>query len=279
MSGGKSPNTSEKGHRLVPALRRYGVSGKIALRNLTAYPAEFFSPVLTYSIFVFVFGRLYAAAVPAGGDLAGYSQRDLVYYFAVAELGVFGLGRLFSTLSEEVKSGQVAYALTRPFDLIRYQCSIMLGPAFAQTAMLAVAGFGLAALSAGLPAGIDPLQAAALVVSLVLAGVLNFLLQTSLALTAFWFEENQAFFWIYQKFGLIIGTLMPLEFLPDSLSRLAILTPFAYIGYAPARIAVKFDGAESLRLLAGQALWILAAAVLVRLVFAIGRRKIAANGG
>jgi ABC-2 type transport system permease protein len=118
-----------------------------------------------------------------------------------------------------------------------------------------------------------------LVVSLLLAGALNYFLQMTIAMTAFWLEENEAFYWIFQKLSLVVGTLIPIEFLPEQAARLAVWTPFPYLSYAPARIMVAFSPAEALSLVARQALWVIVALVLARVVFAAGSRRLSVNGG
>lgn len=267
--------------RILSAIRKYLTTARVSLFNSLAYPAEFFAPLPTFCVLVFVFTRLYGAALPEGGDanIEGYTSKDLLYYFVIAELCVFGLGRMFTELSEEVKSGQIAYLLTRPFDFIRYQAAMLLGPSLAQVALLGAVGFLMGLLLAGPPLGLGLLQICFLVLSLGLSALIVFEIQICLAMLAFWFEENQAFYWIYQKFALLLGTLMPLEFLPPLARNLAQWTPFPSITYAPARIGVKFNIQEALQLMGFQILWILIIGLMARTVFSIGRRKIASNGG
>jgi ABC-2 type transport system permease protein len=98
-------------------------------------------------------------------------------------------------------------------------------------------------------------------------------------MTAFWLEENAAIFWIFQKLALVVGTFLPLEFLPRTVQAVARWTPFPYLSWASARIAVAWSAPEALFLLAEQGAWVLAAALLCRAIFAAGRGKITVNGG
>ncbi|GAB6088975.1 ABC transporter permease [Spirochaeta dissipatitropha] len=258
---------------------KYLTAGRISMRNQLIYPAEYFSSLFTYLLFIFVFSQLYRAAVPEGGTIAGYSRNALMYYFVIAELVLFGFGRMFSQLADEVKTGQIAYILLRPFDFLRYQAAVMIVPVLPLIAVLAGSGFLLVFIQSGAPAVVQPIQAAAVLLSLLLSGLLSYYIQMILALTAFWFEENTAFFWIYQKLALVIGTLMPIEFLPDGLRRMSLLTPFPYLGYAPARIFTVYEPAQVLSLIGGQLAWTCVAALLSRYIYVTGCRKIAANGG
>ena len=62
-------------------------------------------------------------------------------------------------------------------------------------------------------------------------------------------------------------------------ARIARLTPFPSLSYAPARIAVAWSGSEGLGLLAGQLAWLAAAAALCLAVYARGRAKLTSQGG
>lgn len=265
--------------RLSAALRKYSTAGLVSMRSRLAYPAAFAGSLLTYGLFVFVFSRIWATIYAGRAEIAGYDRAMMVWYFIVAEISVFGFGRFYYSLSEDMKSGQVAYLLARPYGFTAYHFSQALGPALADCLVLAAEGALLGRILAGpFPVASIP-QAAALVLSLLLAGSLQFFLQFSIAMTAFWIEENAAIFWIFQKLALVVGTFLPLEFLPGAVAAAAKWTPFPYLSWASARIAVAWDPGEGLRLLALQAAWTAAAALLCRGVFEAGRGKITVNGG
>ena len=271
--------------------RKYRVAASVSLRNRLAYLGNFASSLATYALFIFVFSRIWTAVfsgaaagsapAPASGHrtIAGYDRAMCIWYFIVAEVPMFGFGHFFYTLAQDMKSGQVAYLLGRPYSFVGYHYAGSMGSAVLESALLLVVGLILGSVFAGpIPLG-SLAQAGAILLSLLLAGSLQFLLQFAIAMTAFWFEENTAFFWIFQKIALVVGTLLPLEFLPDAAQRVAWWTPFPLLAYAPARIAVAFAPATALRLLLLQAVWVSIAAVTCRLVFSVGRAKITSQGG
>ena len=275
--------------RFRARFRCYSVAASTAIRERLAYAGNFHGAMLTYGLFVFIFSRVWAGAYATQSTIAGYTMAMAVWYFVIAEVPSFGLGRFFVSLSQDLKNGQVAYQLSRPYDFIYYHYAERFGGSLADAAVIMVEGLLIGVLLLGGVPAIDPAQgsglgveagrAALLVLSLLLAGTLGFFLQFSLAMTAFWLEENEAFFWIYQKLMLIIGTLIPLEFLPGKVAALAIWTPFPYLSYAPARIFVAFSWAEAGSLIARQLIWLLVAVLLAKAVFALGSRRIAMNGG
>ncbi len=264
---------------LALVLRKYLVAAFVSLRNKAAYPGNLLGSLLSYAIFVFVFSRIWGTIYSGRAPIAGYDGRMAIWYFIIAEVTAFGFGRFFISLAQDMKSGQVAYLLSRPYDFVLYHYADRMGAAIPEAAVLLALGLSMGATFAGPVPLASIAQAFFLLLSLLLAGSIQFLLQFSLAMTAFWVEENTAFFWIYQKLSLVVGTLVPLEFLPAIAQRLAWFTPFPSIAYAPARIAVAYTPHEALRLAGLQAAWLLASALLCKAVFALGRSRLTVQGG
>lgn len=280
-------------------LRGYREAAFVAVRNRLAYRATFAGTLLTYGLFIFVFSRIWATVYADRAGIAGYSQAMCVWYFVIAELVAYGFGRFYGALDREIKDGQIACQVARPYRFTAFQYCQAMGPAILESGILFLEGALIAWLSTGplpapglVPAGSTPLgqgmalpflveagRAAALLLSLLMAGSLSFFLHLCIAMTAFWFEENAAFFWIFQKLTLIVGTLVPLEFLPDKARAIAAFTPFPALGYSPARIAVAYSPAEAARLLGIQALWLAAAIATASFIYARGLRRLTVNGG
>lgn len=282
-------------NKISAGFRTRLLAAQTAFREKLAFRANFAASMLTYGLFVFVFSRIWASALSGEASIAGYDYRMMVWYFIIAEIPLFSLGNFFWNLSRDMKSGQVAYLLSRPFDFVSYQYWERLGSAMPGFLLLLGEGLVIGLLITGslppsaasaavlggevfAPSG-QIIRATLVLVSLLLSATLSFYLQFALALTAFWLEENEAFYWIFQKLALVVGTLLPVEFLPARVLSLALWTPFPYIAYAPARIFVAFDGGTASRLLGIQALWIGLGILATRLVFGFGVRKISVNGG
>jgi len=263
-------------------LKKFAVIASVAIREKFAYLASSTARYLTYGLFVFVFSRIWAAVYAGSANIAGYTREMSTWYFIVAELPIFSFSAFFARVSDELKNGQIAYRLARPYGFIPASFAERVGPALLDLAVFGAVGFALGFALAGpppVPAGLALAVVPALVLSLVLSACLQFFLQMSLAMTAFRLEENDAFYWIYQKLALVVGTLMPIEFLPDAARAVARWTPFPAIAWSPARILVAFEPRAALSILGVQAAWVLAAALLSSAVFAAGRRHVIVNGG
>lgn len=260
-------------------IRKYTLGAKISLKSHWAYRSELLGPLLTYGLFVTVFLFIWSAAYQGRAELAGYSRFQVSWYFAFAELMVFVAGGFFHGLSEEIKSGQIAYTLGRPYSFLGFQLARNVGPTLSQILFLVPLGYLLCFLAVGPWAPVNLFHLGAVVLSAALSLVLQFFIQTSLSLTAFWVEETIAFFWIYQKLYLVAGTLLPLEFLPIGAQGILRWTPIPSLVWAPSRIFVHWEASEALGILLSQGLWTLLAGVLAVVLFRVGVRRTLVQGG
>jgi ABC-2 type transport system permease protein len=260
--------------------RKYVLAGSIALRNRWTYPVDVAGLVFTYGLFVFVFSNLWAAACSGRATLAGYDQRQLTWYFIVSELVIFGIGNsAFTALSTDIKTGQVAYTLARPWSFPLKSLSETLGCALSMLGPFAVVGWLVGSANVGIWMPASAAHGAVLLLSILLSLILVFLCQFLLSMTAFWVEENAAFLWIHQKLALVLGTFLPLEFYPAVWRPWLELTPYGWLCYPPARLAAAYDPNQALRLLSGQTAWILGLSIVSSLVFSAGSRRTAVQGG
>jgi ABC-2 type transport system permease protein len=119
-----------------------------------------------------------------------------------------------------------------------------------------------------------------IVITIVLALVLDFFMMMSIALLAFWFEDTNSFRWVYDKFLFTIGgMLIPLEIFPKWLSNISGVLPFSFVAYYPAKMFVNFNVNELLRVIIYQIGYIFIFAVLAFTIYHFGSRRLNINGG
>jgi ABC-2 type transport system permease protein len=102
-----------------------------------------------------------------------------------------------------------------------------------------------------------------------------------MAMLAFWVLEVSTFIFILFAFEyLASGHLFPLDILPRGLEQALYFTPFPYQLYFPVSIYMgKTTGADLLRGLVIQGLWVIAAYGLARFAWRRGIKKYSAVGG
>ena len=261
------------------SLRKYTFLAKTSLISKIAYPADVVFRTFFFALVLFIFTQLWGALLGTESSIAGFSRQQLVWYLMATESVMLSNARIERRIEDDVKSGAVAYILIRPLHFVWYQCSIYFGETLGSLLFNTVTGSVIATVLVGLP----PLSAgfiALIAVVMVLAFLLQFLVKMSIALLAFWVEDTGPFFWIYSKVLFTLGGLfVPLDVYPEWLRRIAVVMPFNYVLYQPARLFVSFNLTDFGQVLKAQALWAVVLTALVLVIYQQGVKKVSVNGG
>ena len=242
--------------------------------------------VLVRSIFMVVimvvFVQLWTTTFAATGQVSvqGFSLRDMVWYLVITEVVALSTPRLAQTIDSDVRGGDVAYALSRPYSYPLYQLAAFWGETLPRLPVNALLGAIVAFVAVG-PAPVTPLGVVACLILGAGAITLKAMFEVLIGLTAFWVEDTQPAEWIYNKFLITIGGLfLPLELFPVWLAAIARVLPFASIQYAPARAFVGGDDWSVLVSLGTiQLVWLLATGLILVGVFSQATRRLVAHGG
>ncbi len=266
---------------MIRTLRRYLFISRTAARQQLAYRGEFLMRAVTMVIFMGIFMALWSTVYAVSGNATenGYTLRDIVWYLVMTETVTLSSSRIFLEMGETIRSGAVAYTLTRPIPFPLFQMATSLGNSAPRFALNLVTGALVVGLGVGFGVGSLPGLAAFLLLA-GLALLLDALIAVLIGLLAFWMEETQPVFWIYQKLLFTVGGLfLPLEFFPDWLRSLSRWLPFNFITYAPARAFVAFAPGEVLQMALGQLVYILLFGGLVALIWRAAQRRLVVQGG
>lgn len=245
-----------------------------------AYPADLVGRSVTIALFLWIFFHLWRAAYATTGQqvIAGLSLRDTLWYLMLAEAIALSRPRLSGAIAEAVRSGAIAYQLSRPCSFLLYQAGMALGDACLRLAGNLLAGGGLVWLLVGPPP--DPRVWPLVLVAILGAWAIDCCLSAGIGLLAFVTEEIAAFEWIYSKLLMTLGGLLiPLDFYPDWLRSVAVHLPFAYTLYGPSRAFVGQEPRAFAALFAGQAIWLVGLIGLVWLCYRRCLRRLNVNGG
>lgn len=262
------------------SLWKYPALTRMTLKNSLVYAADFAVRTIFLIVILYIFMQLWGAAYAGEGEpaIAGYTFRDLVWYLILTESLTMAMPNVQQLVEQEVKSGEVAYRLTKPFHYVGYCFAWYNGDVALRLLVNLAVGGTLGLLVLGVPEfGVGWLAFAA-----ASAGALtvNFLLSMIVALCAFWVEETMGLDFVYKKLLFTAGgMLMPLEMFPDWLQEVCRWLPFQAVLYAPASAAVRFDAEAFAGLLAMQWGWAAALAGVVFWMYGRGVRKLNVNGG
>jgi ABC-2 type transport system permease protein len=261
-------------------MKKYLAIFQINLLNSLAYPGELVARSGMILVFMWVFFQLWRVVFRNSGSdsLNGLTLHDTIWYLLLAETLELGRPRLARVISEQVKSGSIAYLINKPYNFLLYQLASGAGESLPRMSMLFIIGGALVWVMAGPPPGPDHWPAALL--TLAGAWLLHFCVNALIGLAAFVSEEVAPYEWIYQKLVFILGgMLVPLDFYPVWLQSVAKSLPFAYMMYGPARLFVEPSWPIFIQTLAGQVVWLALLGGIVALAYARGTRRLAINGG
>lgn len=260
-------------------IRKYGIVMQTSLQSNLAYASNFLSEIFFYAFIIFIFMQLWVAIYGKGSTLSGYSLNQMIWYFIFTEMVILSGGGIFNDLNTDIKGGGIAYLLNKPYHYIFYQLSSNMGLMAVKTVINAFVGITIGLIYIGPLKGLQLQHIPFVMLSMVLGMLLNFFILMSLGLTAFRLEENTAVFWIYQKLVLILGTFMPIEFLPGWIQKITLLLPVSYITYGPAKLAVDFSAGAALRIIPVQAAYLALFVIVSLAVYRKGVRILNVNGG
>ncbi|MCL2548330.1 MAG: hypothetical protein FWE76_04095 [Symbiobacteriaceae bacterium] len=263
----------------MKSIVKYSGIARQSLLNAIQYPANIISRLLMYSLFISVFFCLWGA-IYQGGEVHGYSLVQMIWYLCFTELIVFCCRTtVYTQMNDDVKSGAIAYLLVRPCHYIIFQFFQSLGELCVNLVAFGSYAIVLALTYVGVLEGFSFYNMPYILISFILGITLNFFMLISLGLTAFIWEENTGFYFVYQKLIFMLGMFIPLEFLPVWLQSIARMLPFSYVAWAPARLAVAYSSEFRDQVLPLQFLWVFASVWLAVFCYSRAVLHIQGQGG
>lgn len=260
-------------------LRKYAAIARVGFQNAVAYRAGVLSKILFYTLFIYVFMRLWTAIYQTG-SVHGYSRVQIIWYLIMTELVVFGFATtIYRTISTEVKDGSIAYIINRPTHYVLYQFAATLGQTALNMVVFSGLGLVLGLLFVGPLPGFSLQSLPWIGLSVGLGLSIQFFFHLLIGLSAFVLEDNFAVYLIYQKLTFMLGVFLPVEFLPGWLQAVARNLPFSYVAWAPARLFVDFSWPLFGQLVPRQLAWLAAVTGMSLWAFRRLSRRLQINGG
>lgn len=265
------------GARVLAALAGAG------FRRYSTYRQATFAGAFTNTVFGFVRCYILLSVADATGQVAGYESGQLVTFVWVGQ-GLLAVVNYWGQqdLPDRVRSGEVVSDLLRPVDLMAQFLANDVGRAghAMLTRFVIPVVVGLLAFDMYLPT--NPVTYVLFLVSVLLAVLVCSACRYMVALSAFWLLDVRGvqMIWVMAS-GAGSGLYFPLPVLPDWLQTvLWVATPFPSLLQAPLDVVVERGGTgHGVLLVAGQAVWVLVAIGLARVVQTRALRKLVIQGG
>lgn len=263
-------------------MRKYLLIAKASIIEKLQYTGNLLGRFITYAIIVFMFTHLWRYLYNNGGDIIeGYSLAQMIWYVIMTELVWFSTRTYFirREISNDIKSGKIAYTLNKPYNYVFYVLSKYFGEAVTayifNVTLALILGFTLGGELSKFSLAYIPF----IVITFILATFITAFVYLMISLVAFWFEENAPFFWIYDKFALIVGTFFPVEIFPPWAQAIIKISPIYTSMYAPAKMAVDFSYEKWLEITIVQLIYFVLTISAVLFIYGKGVKKLNVNGG
>ncbi len=259
--------------------------GGVALirKSLFCYMASrgfFWTLAVSWMMGPLVFLFVWVSAV-GEGNVGGLDKSDFIfYYLCIILVNQLTYPTSHWIIGENIQIGTLSTWLMRPLPVIFEAVAsdialkiVCLPPVILITAILAISmDFGVS---------LSWLQVILFIPALLMAGFLRFFTAYAMALLAFWTQKISALLSVNDVLVfLLAGQVAPTTLLPGILGTASVFLPFRYmLGFPVEIITGMLNESEILSGLIIQAVWLIGAAVVQKVIFRSGIRRFAAIGG
>lgn len=273
---------------------------RVSLEERMVYRGDFMLGVLMrflpFATQVFLFWAIFDTLqndngdpnAPLTGQIGGFDFYNLIAYFLLVTVtrAFSSMPGLTSGISRSIRDGEIKKYLIQPVDMVGF---LLLQRIAHKLVYYVIAFLPFAfwfflfrnCFTSGLP---DWDVFVIYLLSLILAFLLGYFLETCMGLVAFWYLEVGSLAFIYMLFSFFLsGHMFPLDWLPSEPFNFQILVdilPFKFLAYFPAAVFLgRIEGPDLYREMLVLAAWVLFFIVLSRLLWNRGVRRYSGFGG
>ena len=244
------------------------------------YVSSILFKAITYILIMFILFNLWKYMYAGKENINGFTENQILWYVLITEGIWFGLRNkeLNSEISDNIKSGNIAYSINKPYNYIVYVIVKNLGDltirAFIFLCIILIIGNVFVG-------NIDfkLYQIPFVIISLIFSCLVFSFISISVSLLSFWVEDATPFHWIYEKIILVLGTLIPVEMFPGIMKKIVSFLPTYPIMYGPAKNIVDFSLNNFGKIIIVQIIYLLCLITIMNILYKKGVKKLNVNGG
>jgi ABC-2 type transport system permease protein len=231
--------------------------------------------IVTYCVWRVVFGSRQA--------VNGYTFPAIISYYFLLQMVSLVIGQAGSVawnMWQDINSGNLGNYLARPLDYGLLNLGKCAGPAL----LYLIAGgatYASAAVILRLPVVLTPVRVAFFAGGAIGGFMIMYLTQFIVATLAFWIGRIDTLGdLLFEMYAFFSGSIIPNDFLPEILRRIAGALPFKFMFYVPASALLgRTPSSELPGLALGEMLWVLALFGVSRILWLRGIARFEAQGG
>ena len=263
-------------------MKKYLFIYKSELMTTLQYIFNILAGYIGYFIHIFIFLNIWQYIYSDPSQIInGYNMNQMVWYVIITEIlwSILDGRKLCKKISQDVRSGNIAYNINKPYNYIGYCLSTHLGTCTLKLVIYTLLGITTGYLFLHSFPSISIMSVLMVIVTSILALVISILIITFIGLFSFIVEDANPFYWLYSKFILMLGTIFPIEYFPKILQSVLRYSPIYAVSYGPARLFVNFNINECINIILVQIIYIFISYILCTLIYNRGVKKLNVNGG
>jgi len=263
-------------------LRLYAQQFKTTFASMVQYRASLFiwmiSQVLEPLVYLIVWSTVSNGS--STGNVGGYTAQGFAaYYLTLMLVNQATYTWIMYEYEYRIRQGFLSFALLKPVHPIHSDISDNLSSKLITMPILMVIAGGLA-LFFKPTAAVTLWSVLAFIPALILAFLVRFLLEWTLALAAFWTTRVSAINQVYFVLMLFLsGQFVPLTLFPHWLQVTADIFPFQWtVGFPVELVLGELTPLRALEGISAQVVWLVISLALIRVVWRAGVRVYSAVG-
>jgi len=232
-------------------------------------------------IYIFIQMWTYIYGNNDGQGIVGFTLPMMLWYLIIAETIQYCTDSRYVVkfMSNDVRSGKIAYMITRPYNYFSYQLTNHFAGSLFRAFFIFITGLIIGLTIVGTIPNFSTVGLLLGLLSLVLAIFLQCTIYTLVGMLAFWVENAQPYYWIVSKLFLLLVLFFPPEIFGGLAQDIIIYSPFNAAMAAPARLFVNFSWELFYQTMIIQAAYLVLFIALGIFMFKKGTKKVNVYGG
>ena len=236
-----------------------------------------------YTLFTYVLIELWSYIYGEGAQdlINGYTLVQMLWYLIIGEclVNTTKCAQITRDISNEIKSGSIAYKLNKPYNFYLYSISSFMAKTCFTALFTIPTAIVIGIIFAGIPATFTPVQILPCILVFIFSTFISWCLYGVIGLIAFWTQDSTPYYWVVSKTFLLLGTFFPIEFFPGWLQPIIRFSPIYSITSGPSGLVAAFSWSSFATILLSQIIWCSIILLIGICLFNLGRRRVTSNGG
>ena len=217
--------------------------------------------------------------VVIGSQEGNTLNTSFIWYLLLGEIIILSPPRVDRILTEDVKTGTMAYYLNKPVSFFLMRLSEAAGSmSVLFVYLITIGSLTVYLITGGTPFALEFLPI--IIIMCYLSCLINIYIKSVVGLCAIWFNSTRTLILVIDRLAFIFGgAIFPLTIYPDWFVAIAKFTPFYSFYYLTIRLVYAFSWENLLYALSLNIFWILIISVLIKIAYGKLSRKVNIYGG